>query len=82
MIAMRKTLGEAPSTQTEHSLGGLTIFLDTAWRVILPVTTLTYFGAALDSKMESAPWFMLLGAMLSVLLATFLVRLQDQQSNE
>ncbi|MCA9325621.1 hypothetical protein KDA23_06200 [Candidatus Saccharibacteria bacterium] len=75
---MRKPLGDLPSTQPPHTTGDLFDLLDTAWRAIVPVVVLTYFGSALDSKMESAPWFMLLGASLSLLLAIFLMRQKDQ----
>jgi len=70
---MRKVLGNVSSTTPQHGSGALLEFIGMAWRAALPVAFLTSFGAALDSKMVSAPWFMLIGASLGLLLSIFLI---------
>jgi hypothetical protein len=72
---MKKTLGDQAGDEAGRNLSE---FLDTAWRIVLPVTSLTLVGATVDAKIQSTPWFMLLCATASVLLSVFLVRLQGQ----
>lgn len=78
ILAMKKPAGETTASSTEHMVSSLARFADTLWRVAVPVTVLTLFGAALDDKLASAPCFMLIGALLGFLLSIFLIRQQDQ----
>lgn len=74
LINMTKSTENAINDGRSKFSGGVVYKLDWVWRVVLPVTILTLFGAALDDKMASAPWFMLIGALLGLLLSIFLLR--------
>lgn len=48
-------------------------FLDTAWRVALPILVITYIGVKLDRQNDTMPLYSLIGFFLSLIMATILV---------
>jgi len=59
------------------TLGRLTLdFLDTAWRIAVPVALLAVAGIFADKSLNSAPWLTLLGMALGFVIAGLLVKKQ------
>lgn len=59
------------------TLGRLTLdFLDTAWRIAVPVALLAVGGIFADKSLNSAPWLTLLGMVLGFVFAGLLVKKQ------
>lgn len=50
--------------------------LDTAWRIVLPVTSMSILGVVADSILDSGPWLGLLGLMIGFVFASVLVKHQ------
>jgi len=51
-------------------------FLDTGWRVALPILVLTYAGIKIDKINRTMPLCSLISFFLSLIVATYLVYLQ------
>lgn len=49
---------------------------DTTWRVFIPSVGLTIVGLLLDKHFGTKPWLMIIGIVLGVSLAVWLVRQQ------
>lgn len=59
------------------TLGRLTLdFLDTAWRIAVPVALLALAGIFADKAVGSAPWLTLLGMVLGFVVAASLIKKQ------
>lgn len=59
------------------TLGRLTLdFLDTAWRIAVPVALLAVAGIFADKALNSAPWLTLLGMVLGFVAAGLLIKKQ------
>lgn len=59
------------------TLGRLTLdFLDTAWRIAVPVALLAMGGILADRALNSAPWLTMLGMVLGFGVAGLLVKKQ------
>lgn len=54
----------------------LLALVDTTWRMFVPSLGLTFFGLWLDGKWGTAPWIMLAGAILGLLVAAMAVKMQ------
>lgn len=48
-------------------------FLDTGWRVALPILLLSYIGIRIDHQNGTTPLYSLVGFFLSLVMATVLV---------
>lgn len=48
-------------------------FLDTGWRVALPILLMSYIGIKIDSQNGTMPLYSLIGFFTSLVIATFLV---------
>lgn len=62
--------------QKNTSVSGLelaALFLDTSWRVAVPILVLSLGGHWLDGKQSTTPLFTLIGFFVSLVLATYLV---------
>lgn len=71
-----KTTTTKSGSKNQHSLDGWVIamqFLDTSWRVALPIAGLSYIGIRLDDHYGTNPRFALIGLFLSLFIATALV---------
>lgn len=49
---------------------------DTAWRMFVPVIGATILGLAIDKKLHTTPWVMIVMMILGIVLAVVLVRKQ------
>ncbi len=69
---------KSPSGNADHfSLGSLAIdFMDTAWRIAVPVILFAGLGIFIDIKLESKPWVTLLGTVIGLVFAGLLVKRQ------
>jgi surface polysaccharide O-acyltransferase-like enzyme len=68
----KPTSGSNPLT-----LGRLTLdFLDTAWRIAVPVALLAAGGIFADKALSSAPWLTMLGMALGFVAAGLLIKKQ------
>lgn len=64
------------NTQTLHPLQLGRSYLDTGWRIIVPVVIATFFGAILDAALGTKPWLTLVGLVIGFLVAGTLVKHQ------
>src|SRR3990172_7257846 len=48
-------------------------FLDTGWRVSLPILVITYIGIRIDRQNSTMPLYSLIGFFFSLVIATILV---------
>lgn len=76
---------KAADTPTTHSLSGKTpftggiiglTFLDTTWRIVVPVLLLTILGIVADRHFGTAPWITLPAVVVGFVLAGLLVKKQ------
>lgn len=51
-------------------------FLDTTWRIAIPVTIFALLGILADRKLGSKPWLTLLGAIVGFAAAGWLIKRQ------
>lgn len=54
----------------------ITSMADTTWRMFVPTLGLLLCGNALDDKLQTHPWFMLVGALLGGWIAAVLIKKQ------
>lgn len=79
-----KKAADHPTTSTgsgnDHfSLGTLGLdFLDTTWRISVPVVLFAGAGIFTDRKLDTAPWMTLLGSVLGFAVAGYLLKKQLQ----
>lgn len=77
-----KRAADHPTTSTAHGdtdFGITTIaldFLDTTWRITVPVVVFAGIGLFVDIKAGTRPWFTLLGMVIGFIFAGLLVRKQ------
>lgn len=68
---------KSPSGSSHFTLRSLAIdFIDTAWRIAVPVLIFSGVGIFLDIKLSSAPWFTLLGMIVGFAFAIVLLKEQ------
>jgi len=71
-----------PTTKTSHAdssanVGILALtFLDTTWRIAVPVILFTMLGIFVDLKLGTKPWLTLLAVVIGFALAIVLVKRQ------
>ena len=70
------SLNNTKNTQTLHPLQLGRSYLDTGWRIIVPVVIATFFGAVLDTVVGLKPWFTLVGLVIGFMVAGLLVKHQ------
>ena len=71
-----KTTTTKSGTKNQPGLDGWVIamqFLDTGWRVALPIAGLSYIGIRLDEHYGTNPRYALIGLFLSLFISTALV---------
>ena len=51
-------------------------FLDTTWRMVVPVVSVALLGIFADRAFETKPWLTLLGLVVGFVIAGWLVKLQ------
>lgn len=51
-------------------------FLDTTWRIAVPVVGMTLLGILGDKRLGSKPWLTLLGSLIGFVCAGLLIRRQ------
>ena len=79
---MKKTAAHSTTNNLSHvpeSLGSLHIgreFLDTTWRIAVPVILFAAIGIFADKHLGTKPWLTLLGVLIGFTLACLLVRRQ------
>lgn len=67
----------ADSASSASTLGTLGLdFLDTTWRIAVPVLLFAIIGIFADKKLETAPWLTLLGVVIGFVGAGLLVKKQ------
>lgn len=64
--------GETPTPSVDGKFIALQ-FLDTGWRVTIPIVLFSYIGIQMDKRIRTSPLYTLIGLFLSLLLATWLV---------
>jgi F0F1-type ATP synthase assembly protein I len=47
--------------------------LELGYIVAIPIVVLALAGRWIDKKLDSAPWFLLLGIVISIIISTYLV---------
>lgn len=72
--------GKKQSRRTE-TLYLITSMADTTWRMFVPTLGLMLIGNALDNKLHTQPWFMLVGALLGGWIAAVLIKKQIAKVN-
>lgn len=66
-----------PSGNDHFSLGSLASdFLDTTWRIAIPVVIFAAVGIFIDIKLESKPWCTLSGTVIGFVIAGLLLKQQ------
>jgi len=66
-----------PHAQAPFTVGALGLqFLDTTWRIAVPVVLFAVLGIIGDRHVGSKPWLTLLGMVLGFVIAGFLLKLQ------
>lgn len=68
--------GSGGQQRENTSVSGLelaALFLDTSWRVAVPILALSLLGHWLDTKQDTTPLFTLVGFFSSLVLAVYLV---------
>jgi F0F1-type ATP synthase assembly protein I len=77
-----KKAADHPTTSNAHGdadLGITTIaldFLDTTWRIAVPVVLFAGIGIFVDIKAHTKPWLTLLGAVIGFVFAGLLLKKQ------
>ena len=75
--AAAHTTTKETSGSSHFSLGTLASdFLDTTWRIAVPVVFFAGVGIFIDIKLESKPWCTLLGTALGFAAAGYLLKAQ------
>ena len=67
------------SSSSEATLGASAVvltFLDTTWRIAIPVVAFTVLGIAIDLHVGTKPWLTFLGVIVGFALAIALVKRQ------
>ncbi len=52
------------------------MFLDTSWRVAVPILLLTLLGHWLDTRNHTLPLFSVIGLLLSIVVSSYLIYIQ------
>jgi F0F1-type ATP synthase assembly protein I len=77
------TTTNSASGNDHFSLGALAIdFLDTAWRIAVPVLIFAGIGIFVDVNAETKPWFTLLGTLVGFVFAGLLVKKQLEAAEQ
>jgi F0F1-type ATP synthase assembly protein I len=77
------TTTNSASGNDRFSLGALAIdFLDTAWRIAIPVLIFAGIGIFVDVNAETKPWFTLLGTIVGFVFAGLLVKKQLEAAEQ
>jgi len=64
-----------PRAQAPLTAGSIGLqFLDTTWRVAVPVVLFVLIGIFADRHLSTKPWLTLLGVLIGFVLAGFLVK--------
>jgi len=76
-----KTAADKPTTKSPHedhfSVAKLAAdFLDTSWRIAVPVVIFALLGIFVDIKLETKPWLTLLGTVVGFVFAGLLIKKQ------
>lgn len=75
--AAQPTTKSPNGTRDHFSLGSLALdFLDTSWRIAVPVVLFASIGIFLDIKIDSKPWLTLVGTVIGFLFAGILLKQQ------
>jgi Putative F0F1-ATPase subunit Ca2+/Mg2+ transporter len=74
-----QTISHAPAPFTAGAIG--LQFLDTTWRMAVPVILLAAIGIYADRHLGTKPWLTLLATVLGFGVAVLLVRLEIRQVN-
>ena len=69
----RNNLKEANSKTDNDSASVLSLAFELGYLIALPIITLALLGRMLDKKMDSSPWFLLGGIIISMITTTYLV---------
>lgn len=75
------SLNNTKNTQTLNPLQLGRSYLDTGWRIVVPVIVATFFGAVLDASVGSKPWLTLVGLVIGFMVAGLLVKQQAPEVN-
>ena len=75
--AAANTTTKEPSGSNHFTFGTLASdFLDTTWRISVPVVLFAGVGIFIDTKLKSKPWCTLLGTVVGFVAAAYLLKLQ------
>ena len=69
----RENSSERPSQSTDHQLLIVGTFLDTTWRMFVPILATTLLGYVVDKQLDSLPVYVLVGLGVGVLVSALLV---------
>jgi len=68
---------KSPQTDLTFGVGAIAVaFLDTTWRIAIPVLAMTMLGIFADRKLGTKPWLTLLSVVIGFGLAALLVKRQ------
>jgi len=61
------------NSKTDKSASVLSLAFELGYLIALPIIILALLGRMLDKKMDSSPWFLLGGIIISIVVTTYLV---------
>jgi len=61
------------NSKTDNSASVLSLAFELGYLITLPIVILALLGRMLDKKMDSSPWFLLVGIIISIVVTTYLV---------
>ena len=68
---------DSVSGEPHLGFGGVAVaFLDTTWRIAVPVVTFTLLGIVADRRLGTKPWITLASVIIGFVLAALLVKRQ------
>ncbi|HEX8762907.1 MAG TPA: AtpZ/AtpI family protein [Candidatus Saccharimonadales bacterium] len=74
---------KSTSGNDRFSLGSLALdFLDTTWRIAVPVVIFAVLGIVADKRFGSMPWLTLLGMVIGFIFAGMLLKKQLEAANK
>lgn len=75
--AAAHTTTKSPSGHDGFTAGDIALqFLDTTWRIAVPVTIFASLGILADRRFGSKPWLTLLGMVIGFAVAGWLIKRQ------
>jgi F0F1-type ATP synthase assembly protein I len=68
-----KNKNENPSLTSDRSWSAVSLAWQLGYSVAVPLVALALLGRFLDKKLETSPWLLLTGILLSIFMSSYLV---------